>query len=95
MKDIEVTDLEHFVGTNISVSIQDLSEKDKAPFLEKELKKIALCPDRTHIRLFFDQQRFLAIPRNAVVSQIKNEWIAYDSNSQLSYIIRKVNDFNG
>jgi hypothetical protein len=92
---INIRDLEVYVHKKVSISIQDVTgEEELAPFIEKTLQKVEQCPDGTHIRLFFNEREFFAIPRDASVSRSNSEWAAHDFSSKLNYVIRKVNDEN-
>ncbi|MFE8699560.1 hypothetical protein ACFYKX_02865 [Cytobacillus sp. FJAT-54145] len=90
MESIDMDMLEDFVSSPVEVSIQDEQGNDKAAFLKKEVKKIQLCPDQTHVRIYFDQDKFLAVPRTSTVSMFDNQWTAFDMFSDLYYVIRKV-----
>jgi len=88
---INIDDLKEFIGLPVKLSIQDHSgEEQPAPFLKKEVKKITYCPDRTHVRIFFDERNFFAIPLTANVSISDKEWLAFDEENKLYYVLRKV-----
>lgn len=91
MQGINVDDLKEFIGLTVELSIQDHSgEELPAPFLKKEVKNITYCPDRTHVRIYFDERNFFAIPLTANVSISDKEWLAFDEENKLYFILRKV-----
>ena len=93
MKIINLNELTEFVSaTAVEVSIQDEQGKDRAPFIRKKVKKIELCPDKTHMRIYFDHQKFFAVPLASTVTFKDEQWSAYDTFSDLTYIIRRVEE---
>lgn len=92
METINVDYLHQFISKPVEVSIQDEDGKDRAPFSRKEVNRIELCPDKTHLRIYFDQQKFFAIPLNAKVQIMGDDWLATDMSSQLTYVIRKISE---
>lgn len=88
---IKLEDVKKFVAEAVEVSIQDyIGEEQMAPFIKKQVTKYEICPDHTHLRLFFDDKNFFAVPLTAEVTVSDTEWIAYDSTSNLYYVMRKV-----
>jgi hypothetical protein len=88
---INIEDLKIFVNQTVELSIQDYAgEEQAAPFIKKSLVKVGLCPDETHVRIYFDDKNFFAIPRASQVTVSEKEWVAFDEASKLYYIIRKV-----
>lgn len=83
----------HFVGVPVEIAIQDKQGGDQAPTVKKTVKKVQHCPDDTHIRFYFDDFYFLAVPLTSRVQQSESEWTAIDSDSGLLYTIKKVQDF--
>lgn len=90
MGHIKVEELRTFVFVPVEVAITDEEGSENAPFVQKIIKQVKLCPDQTHIRIYFDTIKFLAIPIIAEVMQNQEEWSAYDPGSALRYTIRKV-----
>lgn len=88
MELIKPEDLSRFLHKSVQVGIQDKQEKENAPFIEKEIEKLQYCPDATHIRIYFNEINFIAIPVDAEVSNSEYEWTACDSQSGLNYTIR-------
>jgi hypothetical protein len=84
-----IKDLEPFLGGKIEVAIHDAETDTQPPWVEKQIKKLELCPDKTHLRIYFDTYYFFAIPLTSSVSLSDMDWSAYDLNSGLYYLIRK------
>jgi hypothetical protein len=87
---ISINDLQRFVGESVEVIIQDSQVKDQAPVVQKKVKKVQNCPDGTHIRFYFDQFYFLAVPKDSNISQTDTAFCASDPKSGLTYTIKKV-----
>lgn len=90
MGHIKIEDLQRFVSVPVEVAITDQGDGEKAPFLLKTIRQVKLCPDQTHLRIYFDQVHFFAIPLTARVFKTNDTWAAYDSDSNLTYTIKKV-----
>lgn len=90
MEPINLDELQRFVAVPVEIVIRDEQVHDQAPAVKKTVKKVQLCPDATHIRFYFDDFYFLAIPLASDVSQSEEQWSAFDSNSGLHYTIKKV-----
>lgn len=82
--------LESFVSEQVEVAILDTQGGDQALFVKKKLIKIEQCPDKTHLRIYFDHFYYFAIPIQSNVIHTKNEWSALDPISDLRYTIRRV-----
>lgn len=91
MAGIDLESLTKFAYGPISVAIID-KQGEKAPFVRKQVRKIEYCPDKTHIRIYFDTRSFFAIPLNSQVMKAHNEWSAYDEAAELYYVIRRENE---
>lgn len=88
---INLDDLMIFVNQTVELSIQDYSGEERtAPFIKKSLVKVGLCPDETHVRIYFDDRNFFAIPGSSQVTVSEKDWVAFDEASKLYYVIRKV-----
>jgi hypothetical protein len=91
---INLEDLQAYVDQTIELSIQDhTGEEQPAPFVKKQVKKVELCPDLTHVRLYFDHRNFLAIPLATDVAVIDKGLVAFDDVSKLYYVIREVDKY--
>ncbi|MBP2239554.1 hypothetical protein J2Z40_000107 [Cytobacillus eiseniae] len=88
MEPIELKTLESFISHRAEVAILDQPGEDQAPFVTKTITKLELCPDKTHIRIFFDDKNFFAIPLNADVKVNDFTWTAYDHGAGLYYVIK-------
>jgi hypothetical protein len=86
---IKLEDLNRFLAVPVQVGIQDIKGEERAPFLQKSIKKLQICPDHTHIRIYFNDVKFLAVPLDAAVTESENEWIACDHHSGLNYTIKR------
>lgn len=89
MELIKVEDLQSFVSKKVKVSILDTSGEEQAPFLSKTIQKLEICPDNTHLRIYFDRLNFLAVPMTSRVSMNHSVWSACDDQAGLEYVIRK------
>ncbi|WP_338471552.1 hypothetical protein R4Z10_01920 [Niallia sp. XMNu-256] len=89
MDHIKIEDLQSYVLEKVQVAILDKEGEEQAPFISKTIQKLELCPDHTHLRIYFDRLTFFAIPLTSTVSKIENEWSAYDDQSGLQYVVRK------
>ncbi len=74
----------------VEIAILDEKSEEQPSFFQKIVNKIELCPDKTHVRIYFDHITFLAIPVISAVTKCKNVWRAYDEVSGLNYVIREV-----
>jgi hypothetical protein len=90
---IKLEDVNGFVGVPVELAIQDAEGGDQAPAVKKTIKKVLLCPDGTHIRFYFDDIYFLAVPLKSRAIQSEGQWSAFDSESGLTYNVKKVQVF--
>ncbi|GAA0324737.1 hypothetical protein GCM10008967_14160 [Bacillus carboniphilus] len=81
--------LKKYVETPIEVSIEGLDGEEKGPSVQKKLSKVAMCPDETHVRIYFDPFYFIAIPVSSNVHWSGNEFRAFDSERGLFYCIKR------
>ena len=86
----EINSLEPFILGNVEVSILDEDGDEKAPFVKKEIIKTELCPDMTHLRLYFDRLQFFAVPLTAEVAISDDSWSAFDGQAGLTYVVKRV-----
>jgi hypothetical protein len=93
VESINLEDVKHFTGCAVEIAIHDQEGSDQAPAVKKSIKKVQYCPDNTHIRFYFDDFYFLAVPRSSEVQQSEFAWSAFDSESGLHYTIKKVQVF--
>ena len=93
MEPIKLEDLNQFVGVPVEIAIQDSEGGDQAPSVKKMVKKVQFCPDGTHFRFYFDDFYFLAVPLKSKVSQSDSQLSAFDSESGLTYTVKKVQVF--
>lgn len=91
----EIKTLESFILGNVEVSILDEDGEDKAPFVKKEIIKTELCPDRTHLRIYFDRLQFFAVPLTAEIAISDGIWSAFDQQAGLTYVIKKGSEHHG
>ncbi|PLR83612.1 hypothetical protein CVD25_17315 [Bacillus canaveralius] len=89
MQHINLEELRRFVSVPVAVGIQDDQGDEKAPFIRKTIQKIEICPDETHLRIYFDSFHFFAVPLTANVIQTEQEWSAFDRESGLYYLLKK------
>jgi len=82
--------LHEFVSFPIEVFIQDAEGgRHTNPSFERKLEKIQICPDQTHLRLYFDHMHFMAVPLNGQITAGLDEFQVYDEKNGLHYHIRK------
>ncbi|NRD78043.1 hypothetical protein HPT25_11665 [Bacillus sp. BRMEA1] len=93
MESINLEDMKRFIGVPVKIMIQDQSGGDQAATVSKTIKKIQLCPDGTHIRFYFDEFYFLAVPLASNVCESEEQWSAVDGENGLTYILKKVQVF--
>lgn len=93
MEPIKLDDVKRFVGVPLEVIIHDQEGRDQAPAVKKTVKTVQICPDGTHMRFYFDDVYFLAVPLESRVSQSEDQWSAFDSKSKLTYTVKKVQVF--
>jgi hypothetical protein len=85
----ELEHLDSFIMKTAEVAILDRPEEDQAPFVKKTIMKTGLCPDKTHLRIYFDDKYFFAVPLTADVVMSDYEWSAFDHDAGLNYVIRR------
>ncbi|MGG3468335.1 hypothetical protein ABES02_12730 [Neobacillus pocheonensis] len=85
-----INDLQRFAGSSVEISIKDEQGGDQAAIVKKTLKKVQLCPDQTHVRFYFDDFYFLAVPLGSDVVETETTWSAFEKTSGLTYNIKKV-----
>ncbi len=85
----EIKSLESFILGDVEVSILDEDGDDKAPFVKKEIMKTELCPDGTHLRIYFDRLQFFAVPLTAQIAISDESWSAFDQQAGLTYVVKK------
>lgn len=90
MEHINLDNVKRFVTLPVEISIQDRDGGDQAPAVKKTIKKVQYCPDKTHIRFYFDDYYFLAVPLTSRVTESEEQWSALDRDSGLTYTIKKV-----
>ncbi|EKN66100.1 hypothetical protein BABA_16857 [Neobacillus bataviensis LMG 21833] len=93
MELINIEDVKHFANVPVEIIIQDVEGGDQAPAVKKTVKKVQYCPDETHIRFYFDDFNFLAVPRASRVTKTEEQWSASDPESGLTYTVKKVQVF--
>ncbi|MDC3417863.1 hypothetical protein [Aquibacillus salsiterrae] len=89
MHEVNQRDLAELVNKRVQVCIQGEDGEDKAPWIDRKIHQLSLCPDKTHLRIYFDQHFFVAVPLTSSVKQDDHGWIAYDKTTRLYYAIKK------
>lgn len=89
MEAIDIKALSPFIRKKAEVGILDQQQEEQAPFTIKTIIKTELCPDGTHLRIYFDTRYFFAVPLTAEVIHEENQWVALDQQAGLNYVIRK------
>ncbi|MFF2448402.1 hypothetical protein ACFVSW_15000 [Neobacillus sp. NPDC058068] len=93
MEHIKLEAVNRFVGGPVEIVIHDAEGGDQVPAVRKTVKKVQLCPDSTHIRFYFDDIYFLAVPLASHVTESEGQWSATDPESGLTYTFKKVQVF--
>ncbi|MED4227383.1 hypothetical protein [Neobacillus cucumis] len=93
MELINLEDVKKFTGVPVEIFIQDEQAGDQAASVKKTIKKVKYCPDHTHIRFYFDDFYFLAVPLTSKINESDEEWSAFDVDSGLTYQLKKVQVF--
>ncbi|OCA83065.1 hypothetical protein A8F94_18165 [Bacillus sp. FJAT-27225] len=90
MEPTRLKQLKRFEGRTVELAIKDSEGDDQAPAIRKTIKYVLMCPDGTHIRFYFDSNKFLAIPYSSEFAGSENELTAYDAESSLLYVVRTI-----
>lgn len=77
-----------YVSVPVELAIYEKEVRDIS-WMAQRIRRVKPCPDCTHLRLYFDDFHFLAVPFNSVVSFTKDTWTTFDADSLLYYGIRK------
>ena len=94
MERIKWEGFQSLVSEKARVAILDDDGQDKAPFVSKTIVKVEICPDKTHLRIYFDHYNFFAVPLACNLTKNNNVWSAIDENAGLLYVIRRECDQN-
>lgn len=89
MGQISIDELQPFISQNVGVTIYDETWSDQSPFRSEKVEKVELCPSSTHLRIYFNQLHFFAIPLTSQVTLTDSKWMAVDEKSGLHYVIKK------
>ena len=82
--------LDAFINQTVEFKIYDGADQVPPVPVQKLVYKIEYCPDKTHIRLFFDDFFFIAIPLASQFSIADGQIDAFDTENHLSYSIKKL-----
>jgi hypothetical protein len=88
MATVNSKDLQPFIESTVQVRIHGREDEDQAPWVRRKISKVTLCPDETHLRIYFDKYFFFAVPLSCSVVLDEQEWSAYDQTVGLYYVIR-------
>ncbi|MBM7570959.1 hypothetical protein [Aquibacillus albus] len=94
MNSNEINDLKSYKTIPVELCIHGETGEETAPWVKRKIIDITYCPDKTHLRLYFDKHFFIAIPLSSDVQQKRNNWIAFDKQARLYYAIRRGEDLN-
>jgi hypothetical protein len=89
---INIDDLKPFIYQDVGVSIYDETWTDQSPLRSKRVHKVELCPKNSHLRIYFDEKSFFAIPRTSKIEITESNWTAVDEASGLHYVIKSGRD---
>lgn len=89
---LAIEDVKSLIRENVGVTIYDESWTAQSPLREEKIHHVSLCPNKSHLRIYFNERNFFAIPREAKVKTRDNKWIAYDEKSRLHFVIERGND---
>lgn len=88
MEPIKLKELKRFEGANVELAITDREGGEQAPAIRKTIKYVLMCPDGTHVRFYFDKNKFLAVPGSSEFGGTEEELTAHDAVSGLSYSVK-------
>lgn len=83
--------LNPFENTQVDIMIQD-KDGPKTPSIQKRIKRVEINREQTHILLYFDQINHISVPLTCIFSEKNDVWEAFDSQTGLYYIIRRVDE---
>jgi hypothetical protein len=86
---VNIKDLENYISRPVKVCIHGELNEDIAPPVNKTIYKLSLCPDQTHLRIYFDPISFFAVPLGSTVKIEEKQWSAYDKDCGLYYVIKR------
>lgn len=89
MQTVEKKDLEVFMNQKVQVCIHGEEGEEMAPWVDRKIEQLTLCPDETHLRIYFDKHFFVAVPLTSSVEKDKHKWVAFDKKARLFYAIKK------
>lgn len=89
MGQINIDELKKFVSLPVEIAIIDEQSTEPPIYFTKTVNDIKICPDGTHMRIYFNHVSFFAIPLISTVVNSKEEWEAYDQTAGLYYVIRE------
>ncbi|WHY01637.1 hypothetical protein [Neobacillus sp. DY30] len=87
MELINLQELRRFAGASVEITVHNQQGGDQAPAIKKKIEKIEYCPDRTHVRFYFDKFNFIAVPLASDIAQSETLFSASDANSGLTYTV--------
>ncbi|WP_419954164.1 hypothetical protein ACN6MT_28555 [Neobacillus niacini] len=90
MEPINLEELRGLVRASVEITVHDQQGSDQAPAINKKIEKIEYCPDKTHIRFYFDHFNFIAVPLASNMAHSETMFSASDTESGLTYTFRKV-----
>jgi len=88
---LKIEDVMPFITENVGVTIYDESWEAQSPLRKEKISHVALCPNETHLRVYFNERNFFAIPRESKIIKTNKKWEAYDEISRLHYVIERGN----
>lgn len=86
---LTIDDVRSFITQNVGITIYDQTWTDQSPLRSEKVSHVQLCPKETHLRVYFNERNFFAIPREAEVTKTKTKWSAFDEKSRLHYVIER------
>src|SRR5574342_562662 len=89
VESIDIEALEVFAAGDVSVAILGEQGEETPPSFKKTIKRMENCPDGTHLRIYFDDFYFFAVPLISEVVFSDEQWTAYDKESGLYYVIKR------
>ncbi|MEC2159237.1 hypothetical protein [Virgibacillus halodenitrificans] len=86
---VNAKDVDNFKNNPVFVCIYGEQSEDQAPWVRRNILKTTLCPDSTHLQIYFDKHFFFAVPLSSKVDMSDHAWTAYDEKARLHYAIKK------
>lgn len=86
---LNIDDLKSFISEDVGVTIYDQTWTDQSPLRSETVHKVEVCPQNSHIRIYFNEKKFFAVPKTSKVKITASSWTAVDEASGLHYVVKR------